>query len=118
MQIEELTEAQIHDRAPRVAVLALGATEGHSRHLPLGTDTFIIRELTRRVGDRYPDALLLPAMPFGMSWAYEDAPGTITLSPETLTEVVVEVVESLLRHGIDRVLILNGHDGNVASIES
>src|SRR5690242_9564931 len=102
----------------RVALIPLGATEGHSRHLPLGTDTFIIRDLARRVGERYPKAVVLPPMPFGMSWAYEDAPGTVTLSPETLTEVIVEVIQSLFRHGIDRVLILNGHDGNVGPIES
>jgi creatinine amidohydrolase len=116
MLLEELTEHEVS--GIRVALIPLGATEGHSRHLPLGTDTFIIRDLARRVGDRYPSAVIVPAMPFGMSWAYEDSPGTVALSPETLTEVIVEVIQSLLRHGIDRVLILNGHDGNVGPIES
>jgi creatinine amidohydrolase len=118
VQLDELTEEEVRERRPRVAVLALGATEGHSRHLPLGTDTYIVGELARRVGERYPAAVVLPTLPYGMSWAYEDAPVTITLSPETLTEVVVEIVESLLRHGLDRVLVLNGHDGNVGPIEA
>jgi creatinine amidohydrolase len=53
-----------------------------------------------------------------MSWAYEDSPLTLSLSPDTLTRAIQDVLDGLVRHGIKRILIINGHDGNIASIEA
>jgi creatinine amidohydrolase len=85
--------------------------------LPYGTDSFIAGELARRVAERYPGAIALPVLPYGMSWAYEDSPLTLSFSPDTLTRAIHDVLEGLARHGINRILIVNGHDGNIASIE-
>ena len=118
MLLDRVTEQEIRHHSATVALLPLGATEGHGRHLPYGADTFIAAELARRVAERYPGAVVVPALPYGMSWHHEDAPLTLSLSPETLTQVIIELLEGLVRHGVTRILIINGHDGNTASIEA
>lgn len=117
MILDESTEPQVSISPTTVALLPLGTTEGHGAHLPHGTDTFIADALARRVAERYPDSLLLPAMPYGMSEHYENVGLALTLSPETLAVAIQEICESILKYGIRRILVVNGHDGNIASIE-
>jgi creatinine amidohydrolase len=118
VELERVTEMEVRAEPPRLALLPVGATEGHANHLPYGTDSFIAAELARRVAERYPGAIALPVLPYGMSWAYEDSPLTLSFSPDTLTRAIHDVLDGLIRHGINRILIINGHDGNIASIEA
>lgn len=96
------------------AVLAVGSTEYHGDHLPYGTDTLVAEHLAERVDGLF----VLPSLPFGMSRHYASFPVALSLSTETLIRVLWEIFESLLKHGLRRLLIINGHDGNVAAIES
>lgn len=100
------------------AVLAVGSTECHGDHLPYGTDMLVAEHLAEAVAERVEGLLVLPPVPFGMSMHYASFPVAITLTTETLMGVLREVLDSLLRHGLRRLLIINGHDGNVAAIEA
>jgi len=100
------------------AVLAVGSTECHGDHLPYGTDTMVAQHLAEAVAERVDGLLVLPPLPYGMSRHYASFPVAITLSTETLIRVLREVFTSLLDHGLRRLLIINGHDGNVAAIEA
>jgi len=100
------------------AVLAVGSTEYHGDHLPYGTDTMVSTYLAESVAERVEGLLVLPPMPFGMSLHYASFPIAISLTTETLVRELQEVFESLLRHGILKLLIVNGHDGNIAAIET
>jgi creatinine amidohydrolase len=100
------------------AVLAVGSTEYHGDHLPYGTDTIVAEYLAEAVAERVEGLLMLPPISFGMSRHYASFPVAVTLSTETLIRVLKEVFESLLAHGLKRLLIVNGHDGNIAAIES
>ena len=100
------------------AVLAVGSTESHGDHLPHGTDTLVAEHLAETVAERVEGLLVLPPIPYGMSMHYASFPIAVTLTTETLMRVLREVFESLLGHGLRRLLIINGHDGNVAAIES
>ena len=100
------------------AVLSLGSTEYHGDHLPYGTDLLVAQHLAEAVAARVEGLLVLPPIPFGMSLHYSSFPISVTLSTETLIRTLKEVFGSLLRHGIKRLLIINGHDGNIASIEA
>ena len=62
--------------------------------------------------------LKLPTIPIGMSAHYSSFPIAITLSTETLMHVLKEVFESLKKHGVTRLLIINGHDGNIPAIDA
>src|ERR1700755_3575611 len=83
-----------------LAVLPIGATEQHGPHLATGTDTisaeFVAREAAARTG-----VLVLPAIPYGGSLGHTDRwPGTVSLTPVTLTQLVLEVARWALRSGI------------------
>lgn len=100
-----------------LAILPLGAIEQHGPHLALRTDISIATALAERVSDALGDtALLLPPMPYGLSEHHTSFPGTITLRPQTLIALILDIVESMAEQGIDRVIIMNGHGGNVDAI--
>lgn len=105
------SSAEIKAGTPSVAVFGIGAIEQHSGHLPLCTDWYQLREISRRVA-RELDALLVPALPYSMSQCHGPASGTVWLRPETLAAVVRDVVLSLRSQGIHKVVIINGHGGN------
>jgi len=99
------------------AVLAVGSTENHGGHLPFGTDTLVSYEIAKEVASRIKGLLVLPALPYGMSEHYSSFPIAISLKSETLIEVLKDILTSLWKHSIRRVIIVNGHDGNIAPIE-
>jgi creatinine amidohydrolase len=100
------------------AVLPLGSTEYHGDHLPFGTDTLVAESLAEAVSQRVAGMLCLPTLPFGMSRHYASFPLSITLSTETQIHVIKEVIDSLNQQGLRRLLIINGHDGNLPAIEA
>ncbi len=102
-----------------IVLLPVGAHEQHGPGIAMATDTISADGLCRRaaalLGDR---AAVAPAVPFGVSWHHMHFPGTITLTPETLSTLLVEIVSSLAQHGFPRVAIVNGHGGNSAAINT
>jgi creatinine amidohydrolase len=94
-----------------IAVVGIGAIEQHGRHLPIGTDWMIIRELSRQVAHEL-GAWLIPAIPVSMSECHGLMEGTIWIKPSTLSAVLQDIVASLHAQGIHRLLVLNGHGGN------
>ncbi len=100
------------------AVLPIGSTEYHGEHLPHGTDTLVAEALAEAVAERVEGLLLLPTLPYGMSRHYASFPMAISLTTETLMRVLREIFQSLLGHGIKRLLIINGHDGNIPAIDA
>ncbi len=113
-RLAELTyaEARTHARDPRtVLVLPLGAVEEHGPHLPLMVDWIGSEELARRIAPHLVRAgwrpLLAPALPYGVSGLCAEWPGTVSLSETTLARMIVEIVESLARHGVRRFVLTN-----------
>lgn len=97
-----------------VALLPVGAVEQHGPHLPLDADAFDAEHLAREVAKACtrPRPLVLPLISYGVSYHHEDFSGTISLNPDTLSKVVYDVGMSLARHGIAKLVIINGHGGN------
>lgn len=99
-----------------VGLLPVGATEQHGPHLPAGTDTILATAIAEAVSGR-TGATVLPAVPYGCSYGHGyELPGTISLSPEGLAFVVRQAVEEAGRSGLRRLLIVNAHFGNHASL--
>ena len=100
--------------AAQVAVLPVGSLEQHGPHLALDTDLAVAEALAGRLEQDLGDtALLCPAVPYGLSEHHMGFAGTITLRPDTLSALVLDVVESLAHWGLRRVLVVNGHGGNI-----
>lgn len=116
--LAEQTHAAIRSRRWDVAVLPFGATEPHNLHMPYGTDNFQVEEMGRRACasayERGAGVLLLPTVPFGVNTNYFEIPGALALSlnPSTLKRIVTDLVDSLERQGLRKLLLLNGHGGN------
>ena len=100
----------------KVVVLPLGAIEQHGPHLPISTDTSIVSQVALAAEKKLPDDILLcPTLPFGSSHHHLHF-GTISISIATYTQVVVEMVESILQTGARRIILLNGHGGNITPV--
>jgi creatinine amidohydrolase len=100
------------------AVLPMGSTEYHGEHLPFGTDTLVAQHLAYEVAERVKGLLMLPPLPYGMSAHYSSFPIAITLKTETLMHILSEIFDSLRKHDLKHLLIINGHDGNIPAIEA
>jgi creatinine amidohydrolase/Fe(II)-dependent formamide hydrolase-like protein len=97
-----------------IALLPVGALEQHGPHLPLDTDAFDADHLSRRVADACsdPKPLVLPLVPYGVSYHHDDFKGTVGIGNETLSHLVYDIGMSVARNGIKKLLIINGHGGN------
>ncbi len=108
-------------KARTLILLPIGATEEHGRHLPVNTDSVIAERMAiaaaERVAGEIP-ALMLPALWTGYSDAHlKQWPGTITLRPKTLIDLLYDVLESLIHSGFRKILIINGHGNNPGPID-
>ena len=110
----ELNWTQIPDLTDKVAVVPLGSMEQHGHHLPLLTDTLIGTEIVRRAEQALGDAaLFLPMLWVGASDHHLRFPGTVSVHNATYTQMVKDILESLIGSGFRRIVLLNSHGGNV-----
>ncbi len=98
-------------------ILPLGSTEQHGRHLGLGTDSIEAEAIARGAGEA-TGVIVAPTLNYGMALTLMAFPGTLSLRPPTLIAVLEDIFRSLYRHGFRRVLVVNGHGGNTASLAS
>jgi creatinine amidohydrolase len=119
MTTEEVAEALKHTD---LIVFAVGATEEHGPHLPLACDMIQGMEVSRRIVAKFAAegirAVAGPPIPFGVSLQQMDFPGTISLTPATLTAVIKEVCNSLIKHGFHKIVLMVSHDGNIGAAYS
>lgn len=96
-----------------VALLPVGATEAHGPHLPLDTDVTIATSQARRAAEILDESgvttLVMPPIAYTLAQFAFGFPGTITIRPTTLWNLVEDVVESLEQHGVRRVVLCNAH---------
>ena len=117
VKLEEYNQADFEEAGVDKAILAVGSLESHGGHLPFGTDTFVCYDLALEVAGRLENAVVAPPISYGMSLHYSHQPLCLSLSGETLTQVIKEILWSLLNWDIGKVLIINGHDGNIPCLE-
>jgi creatinine amidohydrolase len=96
-----------------LVILPVGVVEEHGAHLPLGLDSFAAEVYAEAAApdleEKGYEVVIAPTISYGVARAAIDFPGTLSLEPETLRALVVEIGRSLARHGLDRLVILNGH---------
>lgn len=115
MLLHEMTwpaVAALDRRTP--VVFPVAAVEQHGRHLPLDTDSLLLGEVIRRVQLHSVASKLLfaPLQWFGNSHHHLDLPGTLSASPRTYLDLLLDLAECVLHHGFRSVVFVNGHGGN------
>jgi creatinine amidohydrolase len=96
-----------------MVIIPVGSLEQHGLHLPIGTDFISGVERSKLIAQQR-DILVAPVLMIGQSPYHMGFAGSITLSAETIIQVHLEAVESLIRHGFHRFIIMNAHGGNRA----
>ncbi len=128
--LEEMNAIEVKAKINKktIAILVLGACENHGDHMPFGSDFIfpiklvenVIMDITmNKVDLSYPDInfILLPAIPYGVSSHHNSFQMTMSLEPSTLISIMFDIFLCLKNNGIRRILVINGHDGNIAPIE-
>lgn len=118
VRLERITGKAIEDGSFDKAILPVGATEYHGPHLPYGTDTMGAEVLSEAIARELGNTLVLPALSYGVSHHHMAWPWTMSVRPDTMIAVIQDVAESLIHHGIQKLLIVTAHDGNPGPAEA
>ena len=118
--VHELSWREIRDylnAGNDLVLLPVGSVEQHGPHMPMGHDAFaahyISEDAARRAG-----VLTYPTLWYGWNHHHMALPGSVTLRPATLTAIVTDLLKSMLYHGFNRVIVVNGHRrGNLPPLE-
>ena len=99
-------------------ILPCGAIEQHGPHLPVDVDFFDARYMAYKVAEACsdPKPLVLPTIPFGVSYHHESFKGTLSVTNDALSKFVYDLGMSLAKNGIKKIVILNGHGDNAPTL--
>ncbi|MDF2699322.1 MAG: creatininase family protein [Haloplasmataceae bacterium] len=95
----------------KTCIIAFGVLEKHSEHLPLGTDYLNGHEIVSRAAE-IEKAVVFPPFYFGQIYEARCFPGTLTLKPTLLIEVIQSVLDEIGRNGFKKIIFYNAHGGN------
>jgi creatinine amidohydrolase len=118
----ELTYVDIREylKEKDTILVPMASLEQHGPHLPLYTDTITAVEVSKRVAEMIA-VLHSPPVWMGYSPQHMYAPGsgrgTITVRSSTLLNLIHDVARSLIHHGFNRIIFINGHGSNVKVID-
>ena len=99
----------------KTVVIPIGSIEQHGPHLPNGTDTMAAEVVAREVADRL-DAVYAPFGPYGVTPIHAGHPGTVNLRRETFEALLTDICTDLIDMGADTFILVNWHEGNIASM--
>ena len=106
----------IRDTHYEVAIQPWGATEAHNYHLPYGTGVYetdaIAAESARLAWERGSRVIVLPTIPYGVNTGQLDIKLDMNMRPSTQAVVLRDIVDTLSRAGVPKLVVLNGHGGN------
>ena len=119
MFLQDLTWADVDGLSRDVPVVfPVAALEQHGRHMPLFTDSLLLGEVVRRVAERTHDGVLYaPLQWLGNSDHHLDFAGTLSAAPRVYLDLLAGLLEDFLTHGFRRLVLLNGHGGNIVPIQ-
>jgi len=119
MILEEMIHPEVAEILPKVeiAVVPVGSCEQHGPNTTYTTDTARAYAFCKMLGEHYGEKLLIcPPVTYGISTHHMAFAGTVTLRPETYIEVLKDIAVALHKHGIPRILFVNGHGGNSSAL--
>jgi len=120
---KELTAEELRAKAMAnsIVILPVASMEQHGPHLPVGVDAILCEGVCRAGAETVADAtpvVVAPTLWCGMAEHHMAFGGTFTFDIPTYRAVLLAFLKSIERHGFRRVLIVNGHGGNIAALNS
>jgi creatinine amidohydrolase len=117
VKFEELNTKELAQGGFDKVIVPLGSCESHGDHLPFGMDAMMAYHLSMSLAERLDRVFVLPPMWFGMSLHYRHQPMCISMTNDTTIRVIRETLDSLAHWGLRKVILINGHDGNIPCLE-
>jgi creatinine amidohydrolase len=113
--LQELAWPKVAAIAPNLPVVVpIAALEQHGRHLPVFTDSMLLGEVVRRASEPLSDRVVwTPLLWLGNSHHHLDFAGTLSAAPRTYLDILGDLIDNLVAHGFRRIVLLNGHGGNI-----
>jgi creatinine amidohydrolase len=121
VRMAELTGGEAREALARrpVVLLPMGSHEDQGPHAPMGdylSADAIAERIARRATEAGTETVVAPVVPFGGSDYFGSSIGGICLGQATLRAVIADMLGCLLRHKLNRIVVINGHGGNVMPI--
>jgi len=117
LHLSSWQEVEKYLQTSKAILIPIGSTEQHGPNGLLGTDALCPEIIGKRAGDE-AEILVAPTFNVGQAQHHMAFPGTITLKPSTMIAAMRDWAESLARHGFERLYWLNGHGGNINTINA
>lgn len=111
--LPEMSWVDVQDylKTCKMVIIPLGSIEQHGPHMPLGTDYYEALEICKKISSR-TGVVVVPVLWVGYSLYHSGFPGTLSLKPETMEQVLFETVAMLMKYGFNRFMFFNYHGGN------
>ncbi|WP_202921258.1 creatininase family protein [Anatilimnocola aggregata] len=94
-------------------VIPIAAIEQHGHHMPVFTDSLLLGEVIRRAHEQLKTKVLFtPLMWLGNSEHHIDFAGTMTAAPRVYLDLLSNLIDNMITHGFQRIVLVNGHGGN------
>ncbi len=121
LKMQELTsqEAREHLTEDAVILLPMGSLEDQGVHAPMGdylAAEAVALDMSRSARSEGVPTFVAPVVAFGGKDYFDSSHGGISLRQSTLTALLDDMIDSLVNHGLCKILIVNGHGGNVPAI--
>ncbi len=117
LQLATWPEIETYLERSRSIIVPIGSTEQHGPTGMIGTDALCPEIVADGMAEE-KELLIGPTLSIGMAQHHLAFPGSVSLRPSTLIRVVSDVVESLAGHGFEHFFFLNGHGGNIATVQA
>jgi len=111
--LQEMTWPDVGEylKSSDMVIIPLGSTEQHGPHLPLGTDYYLATGALEKISAR-TGVVVAPILLVGYSEYHSGFPGTLSINPDTMVQVLFESAQMLLKYGFRRLMFYNSHGGN------
>jgi creatinine amidohydrolase len=117
LQHQTWQEVETYLNGSKGIILPIGSTEQHGPNGLIGTDALCAEVIACGVGEA-AGAMVGPTIGVGIAVHHMGFAGTMTVRPSTLIAIMHDYVLSLARHGFRRFFFINGHGGNIATIQA
>jgi creatinine amidohydrolase len=114
MNIHDMTMKEFKDglKKTKTLIVPYGTIEAHGTHLPLSTDTIAMVRACEEAAKKRP-VFVAPPVHYGVCTSSGQHPGTLSITPETLRRLTIDIVRDAAKKGLKKFILISGHGGGI-----